>query len=176
MLEPTRLNPRRRRIAKAISTYAIFFRRHRGKAGLGLNGVLYTLLVVAAWGSSGHVRIATGGEEFSGGVTRIVDGDTFRLTSKRTAIRLWGVDAPEVDENGGAQATAELKRISLGDRVHCKQMAIDRYGRIVARCLTDNGDDISELMIESGAADEYVFFTGGFYAQRRLKQMFTVRD
>lgn len=144
------------------------FRRHRGKAGLAANGVAYLLLAFVAWGFSGHARLATAGDEFSGGVARVVDGDTFRITSRREAIRLWGADAPETDEPGGAEATAALKRLALGKRVHCKQMARDRYGRIVARCLPDNGDDIDELLIESGAVAEYVRFTGGFYAQRRL--------
>ena len=46
-------------------------------------------------------------------------------------VRLYGIDAPESKQEGGATATAALKVIQ-GRRVTIIEMARDRYGRLVA--------------------------------------------
>ena len=48
----------------------------------------------------------SGADGFTGVVTRVVDGDTFWLSSLDVRIRVWGLDAPETDQPGGSQATA----------------------------------------------------------------------
>jgi endonuclease YncB( thermonuclease family) len=163
-----RLNPRRRRIVRKTSAVARFFRRNRRRLRYVPTFVAYALLAIAGWGFSGKVRVALPGEEFSGTVTRVVDGDTFHVHGAAAPIRLWGVDAPEMTESLGAASKHLLERIIGAQVVYCKQMDRDRYQRIVARCLTATGDDVSELMVRSGAAKEYVAFTGGFYAQHIL--------
>ena len=55
-----------------------------------------------------------------GRVTRVVDGDTFWIDSASTSIRVWGLDAPEVDQRGGSQATATLERLIAGQRLSCR--------------------------------------------------------
>jgi len=105
--------------------------------------------------------------KFSGTVTRIVDGDTFYISGQKMRIRLWGVDAPEVDEAGGAAATEKLREIAGGKHLDCERIDIDKYDRPVARCYLPDGSDISRLMIESGTAEEYKYFTGGYYSRGR---------
>jgi len=132
----------------------------------GLAGVL---VMLACWALQGPVKTALPGIEFEGRAVRVVDGDTLRIAGIGAPVRLWGVDAPERNERGGPEATALLRREALGHALACKEMAVDRYQRIVARCLrADTGEDISERMIESGLADEYMHYTGGFYQWRRL--------
>ena len=85
-------------------------------------------------------------------MTRVVDGDTFWISSADERIRVWGLDAPEVDMPGGSQATAALTALISGQQLTCRQRDIDRYGRIVGQCFLPDGRDITAVMIESGTA------------------------
>lgn len=101
--------------------------------------------------------------ERSGRVSYVIDGDTFILSGHTQRIRLWGVDAPEADQHGGQAATNHLYKLAHGQKVICKQMDIDRYGRSVDRCFLADGREINRLMIKSPHAKEYRRFTNGFY-------------
>ncbi|MCB2098626.1 MAG: thermonuclease family protein [Parvularculaceae bacterium] len=100
---------------------------------------------------------------FSATVAHVIDGDTFVMNGVGPRIRVWGLDAPERGAPGGAEATAAMTRIALGRRLKCRRRDIDRYGRIVAQCFTETGEDITAMMIQRGVAREYVRFTGGYY-------------
>jgi len=65
-------------------------------------------------------------------VTRVIDGDTFRTSSRKHSVRLANVDAPEKGRKGGAKATQQLKKLIQGKRVEVKTVARDAYGRSVA--------------------------------------------
>lgn len=101
--------------------------------------------------------------DYEGRLARIVDGDTFYIEGVDTRIRLWGVDAPERDEAGFDEASAMLESLAGGETLSCEHMDRDRYGRIVARCRLGDGVDLSEAMIKSGVATEYLRFTQGYY-------------
>ena len=105
-------------------------------------------------------------KQYVGTVTRVVDGDTFYLNSVGTRIRLWGLDAPERSEKGGNAATRALREIAHGQRVTCKEIDIDRYDRIVGQCFLNDGGDVTALMIETGKAQEFVRYSGGYYSSR----------
>lgn len=98
-----------------------------------------------------------------GGVTRVVDGDTFWISTADTSIRVWGLDAPETAQPGGARATAALTQLIAGQTLSCRQRDIDRYGRIVGQCTLPDGRDITAAMIASGTAREYCRFSGNYY-------------
>ena len=101
--------------------------------------------------------------DFSGRVTRIVDGDTFWLDSQAVRIRVWGLDAPETRDPGGAAATAAMTRLVGGQTLHCRQRDIDRFGRIVGQCFLPDGRDITREMIRSGTAAEFCRFSRNYY-------------
>ena len=105
----------------------------------------------------------SGADGFSGVVTRVVDGDTFWLSSQDVRIRVWGLDAPESDQPGGSRATATLSGMIDGQQLSCRQRDIDRYGRIVGQCFTADGRDITAAMIASGTAREYCRYSGNHY-------------
>lgn len=107
---------------------------------------------------------AAGEDAYGGRVSRVVDGDTFYLEGLSTRIRLWGVDAPEREELGFDEATETLAALVAGQTLSCEHIDTDRYLRIVARCYFADGRDLSEAMIESGAAAEYLRFTQGYYS------------
>ena len=94
---------------------------------------------------------------------RIVDGDTLYLDGVATRIRLWGVDAPERDEDGFDAATQTLARLVEDETLSCEHVDTDSYKRIVARCYFEDGRDLSAQMIDSGAASEYLRYTHGYY-------------
>lgn len=94
---------------------------------------------------------------------RIVDGDTFYLEGVKTRLRLWGVDAPEKNAPGAAEATEALTALIAGKPLACEEMDRDRYARIVARCTLEDGRDIARVMIDIGAASEMTRYSGGYY-------------
>jgi endonuclease YncB( thermonuclease family) len=149
-------------------------RRYRDEAGVApadrLWGGLFTILILGAALWSGLPQLtgslAFGLEsstDFTGRVTRVVDGDTFWIDSAEVRIRIWGLDAPERDRAGGSAATAELSRLIAGRTLTCRQRDIDRYGRIVGQCFLPDGRDITAAMIASGTAREFCRFSGNHY-------------
>ncbi len=102
-------------------------------------------------------------EAHTGAVAKVIDGDTFYLDSVESRFRLWGVDAPEKNEPGAAEAAEALTNLVAGRTLACVEMDRDRYARIVARCTLDDGRDIARVLIDIGAAVEMTRYSGGFY-------------
>lgn len=101
------------------------------------------------------------------------DGDTLRIENLK--IRLWGIDAPELNQlclkdkkHIPCGKTAKLALETLvgtkGD-IECKIIDIDRYKRSVARC-TVGGADIGSMMVRLGQAVDYTKYSAGFYEEQ----------
>lgn len=101
--------------------------------------------------------------DFTGSVTKIVDGDTFYMTGQPVRIRVWGLAAPERDEPDGPAATRALRELIADQTVGCELHDTDRWGRPVAQCWLEDGRDIAAAMIESGTAEEHCRYSGGHY-------------
>lgn len=98
-------------------------------------------------------------------VAYVCDGDSLTLRGgRKCGVRLWGVDAPEKGQKGAQQAKIALQRIADKQPITFIQMDTDRHNRIVARVFLKNGDEINKLMIESGTAKEYLYYSKGFYS------------
>lgn len=102
------------------------------------------------------------------GRARVIDGDTLDLGGQK--VRLFGIDAPELDQvcdrDGrrwacGDAARAALAQIVGGRRVICAVQDIDRYGRNVATCLA-GGEDVAALMVRQGLAVAYRRYSGRY--------------
>ena len=106
-------------------------------------------------------------EQLRGHVT-VVDGDTLRFESGER-IRLASVDACESDQRGyagdgrawacGQAATSFARSAVSGREVDCKQVAVDDWERIVARCRV-GGKDLAAMLLREGLAftfDRYVY-------------------
>lgn len=76
---------------------------------------------------------------------------------------VWGLDAPERGQPGGAEATTALTQMIGGQLLTCRERDVDRYGRIVGQCFTRDGRDIASAMIAGGVAAEYCRYSGGAY-------------
>jgi endonuclease YncB( thermonuclease family) len=92
----------------------------------------------------------------------IIDGDTLACDYRRH-IRLANINAPEIPGHcepgrlcpaGDPFAAKDYLQSLATGSVVCVSVAIDRYGRIVARCEA-GGRDLSCAMIEAGHAVEF---------------------
>lgn len=127
------------------------------------------VFVVALAACAGYANLPGEGEvadsagTFTGRVTRVVDGDTFWISSASERIRVWGLDAPERGTLEGSRATAALTSLISSQTLTCRQRDVDRYGRIVGQCFLADGRDITAVMIESRTAEEYCRYSGNHY-------------
>ena len=90
-----------------------------------------------------------------------VDGDT--LTAGGQAVRLWGIDAPEIDRRAGQRSAEHLRQLTRGAELTCRIKDVDDYDRVVAQCFNAQGQDLACLMVEAGHAQDWPRFSGGYY-------------
>lgn len=124
-------------------------------------------LAVVAIGFGGQVRPRSYFGEIAD--TDIHDGDTFWIGEM--PMRLWGVDAPELNQicrganDCGDTAREDLARLVSGALVRCDQemssggRIVESFGRPLVRCEVRRGEeapfDLGEQMISSGRAARY---------------------
>ena len=100
------------------------------------------------------------------GRATVVDGDGLEIGGAK--IRLFGVDAPEIDQycqrddrtrwRCGHYASVELDRLVASHEVACTVRTVDQYDRPVAVCRV--GDvDVAETQVRNGWAVAYRKFT-----------------
>jgi endonuclease YncB( thermonuclease family) len=90
-------------------------------------------------------------------VIGITDGDVFHTidtAGKRSTIRIWGIDAPELGQTWGQEAKDTLSGMIDGKEVSIEGVGIDKYGRRIGRVTVD-GMDVGTRMIEGGNAWVY---------------------
>jgi endonuclease YncB( thermonuclease family) len=97
----------------------------------------------------------------------VIDGDT--LLIRTVSIRLTGIDAPElgqkckrpddVEWDCGLDAKRVLAEKIGNEPVSCRQLYIDLYDRIFARCRASNGDDLSAIMVLEGRSRRWPRWT-----------------
>lgn len=84
----------------------------------------------------------------------VVDGDTIELDGTRW--RLWGIDAPEMDQTcgtwiAGVASTYALADLMRGKTIACELRGRDRYGRSIGLCRAD-GRELGTAMVSAGIA------------------------
>lgn len=84
-------------------------------------------------------------------VYKIADGDTFILENNKQAVRLFGIDAPEMDNCYGPESYSRLSQLLKKKQVQLKEPLVDKFGRIVALVYV-NGKLINETLIKEGYA------------------------
>lgn len=95
------------------------------------------------------------------GPAYVVDGDT--VVIQKTQIRLFGIDAPEMDHPFGKKAKWALVSLCKGQAIRAEVGAQDNHGRTVARCYLPDGRDLSAEMVKLGLAIDWSKFSGGIY-------------
>ncbi|MGJ8546702.1 MAG: thermonuclease family protein [Sulfitobacter sp.] len=107
--------------------------------------------------------------QFLSGPAYVVDGDT--ITIKKTQIRLFGIDAPELNHPFGQKAKWALVKLCKGQKVQAEITEMDEYGRTVAYCRLPDGRDLSAEMVKLGLAIDWPKFSGGMYQQYEVPEV-----
>lgn len=92
-------------------------------------------------------------------LVRVVDGDTLSIDG--VIWRLEGIDAPEVRQAGGTEATIFLAGLVHGREVICRELDRDRYGRLIGACTAD-GVGVNAAMVASGHAWAFVRYSEAY--------------
>ncbi|SLN53154.1 thermonuclease family protein [Ruegeria meonggei] len=100
------------------------------------------------------------------GSAYVVDGDTIKI--QKTQVRLFGVDAPEINHPYGKKAKWALVSLCKGQRVRAVVTAEDIHGRTVAKCYLEDGRDLSAELVKLGMAIDWPKFSGGKYSALEL--------
>jgi len=109
------------------------------------------------------------------GHASVNDGDGLYVNGE--VIRLFGVDAPEVNQyckrsdgtkfRCGQYATVALDRLVQGRWVVCEVKAHDRYDRSISVCRAD-GKDLGKEMVAAGWAVAYRHYSDDYVATEQL--------
>ncbi len=91
----------------------------------------------------------------------VTDGDT--IVINKTQIRLFGIDAPEIDHPFGQKAKWALVKLCKGHKVKAAVTDVDHYGRTVAHCTLPDGRDLSAELVKMGLAIDWPKFSDGNY-------------
>lgn len=84
----------------------------------------------------------------------VIDGDTFKVD--KTRVRINGIDAPEMTQDGGMKARAVMKwYVMRAGQITCRVAKKDRWGRWLATCLNIHGADLADLIVRDGWAFAY---------------------
>jgi endonuclease YncB( thermonuclease family) len=96
---------------------------------------------------------------FEAKVISVLDGDTIEVLKDRKPlrIRLYGIDAPEHDQDFGKKAKQFTARNVSGKIVEIVPVDRDRYDRTVAKVYVD-GKYLNQMIISEGLAWHYKFF------------------
>lgn len=96
------------------------------------------------------------------GKAQVYDGDTLYVNSQ--AVRLWGIDAEELDEPNGLRAKFWLRNIIQAREVVCTRLG-NSHNRITARCAIAGvpGSDLGSELVKAGLALDCPRFSGGAY-------------
>ena len=95
------------------------------------------------------------GSEFSARVVGVSDGDTLTVLTADKAqhrIRLWGIDAPEANQDFGSRAKQAASGLAFGKDVTVRVRDRDRYGRTVAEVILPDGRSLNHELVKGGLA------------------------
>lgn len=112
------------------------------------------LAVMMLAGVSGMPAVA-GVASFVARATSVPDGDTLWVQSEAGGsarkLRLLGIDAPEICQQGGLDARDALRALVADKRLRVTVKYQDDYGRGLARIMVDD-QDVGALLVRQGQA------------------------
>ena len=91
----------------------------------------------------------------------VIDGDTIVISKQH--IRLFGIDAPELDHPYGQKAKWAMVALCKGRNITARIVASDVHDRVVAKCFLDDGRDLSAELVKQGLAIDWPKYSGGAY-------------
>jgi endonuclease YncB( thermonuclease family) len=133
-----------------------------------------SLLAAIIFGLISAVALSFSGSELRSlpGQVRVIDGDSLSIGSNE--IRLWGIDAPEFNQQCrnktgpyacGREAHRQLRALVQNATLICKGLGRDKFDRLLAVCRKGN-TDLNAQLVRGGYAYSY----GGYSAEEALAQ------
>jgi micrococcal nuclease len=94
-------------------------------------------------------------------VIGVMDGDTVELleNNQPVRVRLYGVDAPEKNQDYGTRARQFASDLAFGKNVQLIEKGKDRYGRIIGIIILPDGRSLNEELVRNGYAWHYTAFS-----------------
>lgn len=119
------------------------------------------LLAIACVLAPSHALATT----LSGKIVHVRDADTIEIATSRgrIAVRLNGVDAPELSEWGGQAGKRWMQNAYGNALITCKFNGQKTYDRWVGVCWDKNGVDLGAAVIAAGHARGCPRYSGGKY-------------
>ena len=91
----------------------------------------------------------------------VIDGDT--IVINKVHIRLFGIDAPEMDQPWGVKSKFAMVALCKGQIVTAHIQDHSSFDRVVAKCVLPDGTDLSAALVTQGLALDWAKFSGGAY-------------
>ena len=94
----------------------------------------------------------------NGEVIRVQNGDTLTIKTKRDRlykVRLENIDAPEIGQPFGKQATRLATDLALKKNIRVDYTYKDKYGRLIGELILPEGKLLNEEMLKAGLAWHY---------------------
>ena len=95
------------------------------------------------------------------GVASAIDGDTIIINNYK--IRLNGVSAPELSEEGGDEAKQAMQKILANKTIKCSLSGRKSYERYIGVCWI-GAVDVGALLVLQGFARDCFRYSGGRYS------------
>jgi endonuclease YncB( thermonuclease family) len=110
---------------------------------------LLSILVIAIFAL---LNLTSSAEEFSGKVAQVVKGDVLVVThgDKTEAVRLAGVDSPELAQHFGPEAKKFTESLALNKEVTVSPVATDGLKRTIALVKLTDGTDLNSRILDEG--------------------------
>lgn len=102
------------------------------------------------------------GAQLEGTCVGVSDGDSFHLElpgGERVRVRLFGIDAPEREQEYALQARKMLGRLIYSKVIRVEVMDIDKYGRYVGKVYA-GARYVNRYMLKRGMAWLYCHYAG----------------
>lgn len=146
--------------------------------------ILLSLLVVFTlfrlYSQGYFVSGTTEGGRIEGVVVHVADGDTLTVRTgtfgnfKKEKVRLYGIDAPEMNQRYGSESKEWLMARVMGQPVTVEKENEDQYGRLVGR-VYEKGKYINAEAVQAGMAWYYKQYSKGaddlFRAEQNAKRL-----
>lgn len=95
------------------------------------------------------------------GKCHVIDGDT--IVIKNIHVRLFGIDAPELEHPWGQKSKWKMVELCKGKEVTAEVSGELSHNRVVATCRLPDGRDLSAELVRRGLALDWAAYSGGRY-------------